>query len=151
MRIRYIFCVENFISGLVREAVGSIMVAHQSLFRVHRSYFSFVSHWHMDSEPFTGGDALFTALTKGWELDENVMCEAYWHYGSRRVLVYLFELRRGDEVVIMPVVDNPYVSRLLNELALKIVTAESQKIPRLNNSRSALPTPDDIGGDAHSL
>jgi hypothetical protein len=77
-------------------------------------YTGIYRHWHPDSEKCTGGDSLATALREGWEIDTS--CEEHNYRRGRSVIVYHFGLRRGKEAMTMPVIHNPYVDFLLNDL-----------------------------------
>lgn len=87
----------------------------------HYAYMDMIRHWHAESEQYTGGDALFTALQNGWRISDEVKYEEYWHAGVRSVLVYHFELTRDGEKMDMPVVRNPYVNRIVREMPATLV------------------------------
>lgn len=71
-------------------------------------------HWCPHSERFTGGDSLIYALENGWTLTGRVHSQRYsLRSGVRHVTVHTFKLRRGNTVILMNVIDNPYVSRLV--------------------------------------
>jgi hypothetical protein len=78
-------------------------------------------HWNAESEHFTGGDSLATALYLGWTMPETVEMSAYWYAGTRRVAVYHITLERGEEHVTMPVIGNPFIERLLSERHCRVV------------------------------
>jgi hypothetical protein len=104
---------------------------HENLANLHYSYMDFIRHWHPVSEPYTGGDALFTAVDNGWQMEDTVRLEEHWHSGARRVVVYHFELRRGDEVMHMPVTDNPYISRVISHPDVHVVTETGEAIAKV--------------------
>lgn len=87
----------------------------------HYAYMDMIRHWHPESEPYTGGDALFTALENGWHLHQEVEYEEYWLAGVRSVLVYRFKLSREGETMVMPVIRNPYVNRVVREMPATLV------------------------------
>ena len=58
-------------------------------------------HWHPQSQAYAGGDCLLSALDCGWTVTQMVHCTQS-NGGNRRVLVYFFELQRGDENLVMP-------------------------------------------------
>lgn len=91
------------------------------LSNLHYSYMDKIRHWHSDSERYTGGDALYTAVENGWSLGEVVGFEEYSRMGVNAVAVYYFELTRGDERQMMPVLNNPFVRRLIKETGAKLV------------------------------
>jgi hypothetical protein len=78
-------------------------------------------HWDSQSEQYTGGDSLSTALYQGWALAETVEMAEYWYAGTRRVAVYHFRLERDGACVNMPVIGNPFVERLLSEQGCRVV------------------------------
>ncbi|MBZ0299551.1 MAG: hypothetical protein K8J31_07430 [Anaerolineae bacterium] len=78
-------------------------------------------HWCPQSQRFAGGDALLTYLNDGWEIQDNIYYEEYWHGGARRVLIFYFVLARKNECVTMRVLGNPMVDRLLNQLRLRVI------------------------------
>ncbi|MBI5667563.1 MAG: hypothetical protein HZC41_06105 [Chloroflexi bacterium] len=91
----------------------------------HYAYMDMIRHWHPESEKYTGGDALFTALENGWQLHQEVEFEEYWLAGVRSVLVYRFKLTRNGETMVMPVIRNPYVNRIVREMPATLVPAEA--------------------------
>ena len=86
----------------------------------HYAYRRIVRHWHAQSEHYAGGDCLLSALNDGWQMDVRVIAEAHWRAGTRCVMVYHFELMRGDETMTMPVITNPFVERLIAENAVQV-------------------------------
>ncbi len=94
-----------------------------NLTNLHYDYMDLVRHFHPASEPYTGCDALFTALDGGWELDSSVTYEEHWLAGARLVVVYTFFLQRDGEKMVMPIINNPYVGRLVAEMQLQLVPA----------------------------
>ncbi|HEX2906871.1 MAG TPA: hypothetical protein VHO69_08430 [Phototrophicaceae bacterium] len=110
----------------------------QNLSNWHYAYMDMIRHWHPESEKYTGGDALFTALENGWEISKDVRFEEYWHAGVRSVLVYHFELTRGDETMVMPVIRNPYVNRIVREMPAQLIPVgndDTDPTLRLKSSR----------------
>ena len=88
----------------------------------HVQYLDVVKHWHALSERYTGGDALLTALYNGWEMIGEIVRESHWYAGMRSVTVYRVSLRRDDEQQTMRIIHNPYVSRLVHESRLPVVS-----------------------------
>jgi hypothetical protein len=99
----------------------------QNLSNLHYAYSHMVRHWHAGSEQFAGGDALFTALEEGWEIDETVRCQEHWMSSAQCVMVFLCKLTRGDETMTMPVITNPYVECMLSDMSAKLVTSNEKK------------------------
>ena len=88
----------------------------------HVQYLDVVKHWHAPSERYTGGDALLTALYSGWEMVGEIIRENHWYAGMRCVSVYYISLRRNGARETMRVIHNPYVSRLISESRLPVVS-----------------------------
>ncbi len=93
----------------------------QNLTDFHYVYQDIYRHWHADSERYTGGDALNTALDEGWIINDVVGFQEVHHMGARGTVIFHFELKRNNEAVTMPVVGNPYVDRLVLMMQLKLV------------------------------
>ena len=90
-------------------------------------YHALSRHWHAASEAYAGGDCLVTALQRGWEMDDVVHQEEFWHAGSRLVMIYHFTLMREGETVNMPVISNPYIHRLLRMQNFDVEPIADQK------------------------
>ncbi|RMG83687.1 MAG: hypothetical protein D6712_12695 [Chloroflexi bacterium] len=90
----------------------------------HVQYLDVTKHWHPDSQPFAGGDALATALDEGWQITGPVIREDYWH-SMRCVPIYHFTLTRDGETRHIPVISNPYVNRLVKQLNLEIIEQDA--------------------------
>jgi hypothetical protein len=87
----------------------------------HVQYFDVTSqHWNPSSARFAGADNLLTAMDQGWEISECVQV-THWYAGMRSVRIYEFQLHRGDEKMMMPVIDNPYVERFVIEEEIQMV------------------------------
>ncbi len=86
----------------------------------HFAYQDRIRHWHPGSELYTGGDALITAVDEGWDISTLVGSEEHRHQGARTTTVYYFELTRGRDTLLMPVISNPFVDRLVSELNFKL-------------------------------
>ncbi len=97
-------------------------MANNVLSNLHYSYMDKIRHWHSESERYTGGDALYTAIENGWTMGEVVGYEDYERAGMEGVIaVYYFELVRGSERLTMPVLNNPFIRRLIKESGVKPV------------------------------
>lgn len=83
-------------------------------------------HWHPESETYAGGDHLITALEKGWEIEKCVRAK-HWYAALRFVTLYQFHMTRNDKTVVMPVVENPYVVRLIDEEGIELIEDENDK------------------------
>jgi hypothetical protein len=84
-------------------------------------------HWDTQSKAYAGGDQLATAVFLGWKLPDAVFVERHWLSEGRHVLVYHFKLTRGSESMTMPVINNPYVSRLVCERNLHVIAVRNHK------------------------
>ena len=93
----------------------------QNLTDYHFAYQDLYRHWHAESERYTGGDALNTALDEGWSFNDVVGFQEIHHMGARGTVIYHFELTRDEETVTMPVIGNPYVDRLVMLMQFKLV------------------------------
>ena len=87
----------------------------------------FYRHWHSKSERFAGGDCLATALIQGWVLKVPIVMDVYWCMGSRQVNVYHCDLVRDEERMHMPVLGNPYMDRLIQDMQLPVIVSEEPK------------------------
>ena len=79
----------------------------------HVDYPDIVRHWSPISEKFAGADGFITALRNGWQVVGDIYHETFWHAGTRLTGVFHITLKRGDEVMEMPVISNPYARRLM--------------------------------------
>jgi len=102
------------------------MVA-QNLSNLHYAYSHLIRHWHAESEKYAGGDALFTALDNGWDMDETVTYEEHWNAGAQCVVVFYFRLKCGGDTMTMPVITNPFVRRMLTDMEAKLIPAKETK------------------------
>ena len=93
----------------------------------HVDYVDVAQHWSAVSEPYAGGDGLVTALTRGWEIDGEIKREENWYAGMRHVVVYHVPLRRKDKEMMMPVLNNPYVSRLMSDVGVDIYASSKNQ------------------------
>lgn len=98
----------------------------------HAQYLDVTSqHWHSNSARYAGGDNLLTALNNGWEI-EACYAESVVYAGARSVSIYRFVLKRDGEVVQMPVIDNPYVTRFVEQSGITVQQSSSDE-----NAKSA--------------
>ena len=83
-------------------------------------------HWNPDSECYAAASQLISALRNGWQL---ALPEARMRQvdsgGSRPRTVYDFTLALNAEVMIMPVLSNPFIERYIIQNGIVIV-ADSQ-------------------------
>jgi hypothetical protein len=82
--------------------------------KIHEHYTSTDRHWHSKSEPvYTGGDSLLTAQRNGWRLLNLTYEKIIQLNETRSVKLIYFQLIRGSERIVMPVLENPFVFRIL--------------------------------------
>lgn len=79
-------------------------------------------HWCPQAERYTGLDSLLSAIASGWKVNTLVFRHETWRGGMRPVVVYYFELKRGQHVVTMPVISNPCVAPLIDIYRLQVIT-----------------------------
>jgi hypothetical protein len=80
----------------------------------HVSYPDVFRQWSPACEKYAGGDSLVTALTHGWDFStKTIFYEEFWLAGTRPVVVFHFQLEKGDVAMTMPVITNPYVRRVI--------------------------------------
>jgi hypothetical protein len=82
-------------------------------------------HWHAGSGKYAGGDHLMTALHEGWTLDACYQVDRTYA-GMRFVSVYEFRLRRDDETMTMPVINNPYIERFIQSEEIKVQSPDER-------------------------
>jgi hypothetical protein len=91
----------------------------------HVQYADVHRHWSPRSEQYAGGDCLLTAVLRGWEVSNRVEHEQIMQGAARSVNVYHFHMRKGDREIRMPVIENPYVTRLLFTSPFDVVQVEA--------------------------
>ena len=92
----------------------------------HVQYLDVTSqHWNPQSASFAGGDHLMTAIAHGWDIVRCVETQ-HWYAGMRSVTVYHFGLERNNEMMDMPVLTNPAVSRFVRQMNLDIVKEDAE-------------------------
>ncbi|MDL1900149.1 hypothetical protein FBR02_05200 [Anaerolineae bacterium CFX9] len=104
---------------------------------LHVEYPDMTRHWNPNSEQYAGGDALITALQRGWEIAGQVWAEEYWHGGARLVMIFHFTLERGDETMQMRVLSNPYVRRSMLKWRMNVRPISEREADRKNTRASA--------------
>lgn len=92
----------------------------------HVDYIDVAQHWSPDSEKYAGGDCLVTALYSGWEMNPVVYVERKWYAGARQITVYHVELERDGEVMSMPVLNNPYINRMIRNTEVQVQPIENR-------------------------
>ena len=93
------------------------------------------SHWSPTSQVFAGADNLLWALDDGWQLDSEVACVRYPHRTvTRSISVYRFTLHQNGSTLVMPVIDTPYLSRLIAQHGLHVTTAVAGNTARMRQA-----------------
>lgn len=100
---------------------------------LHVDYPDILRHWSPVSEKYAGADCLVTALRNGWRVVGEIYHEETWLAGMRLTGVYHITLKRGDEMMEMPVLSNPYARRLIYQN--RITTIPLQE--RSSNARKS--------------
>jgi hypothetical protein len=88
---------------------------------IGRDEITFYRHWHGESENYAGGDSLATALYSGWTLGNKVLLREHWCAGKRCVRVYYFEIIYEENILIMPIIANPFVEKLVIASKLQVM------------------------------
>ena len=83
-------------------------------------------HWCPSSEKFAPADALIGAFERGWHIYGIVFRQEHWNQ-SRRIPVYHLKLERGGVIEPMVVIENPFITRLLNEMKVRVVRINERK------------------------
>lgn len=97
-------------------------------FLSHVHYPDVHRNWSAGCQQYAGGDALLTKMRQGWEVAKTVFSEDHWHSGSRLVVVYHFDLKKGDEKLTMRVVSNPFVQRFIHQEGLTAMPLEAVEV-----------------------
>lgn len=92
----------------------------------HADYVDVAQHWSAISEPYAGGDSLVTALHNGWEIVGEIVREEKWFAGMRNVVLYHVPLTRDDSQMVMPVLNNPYVNRIMRDSGVDVIPINKQ-------------------------
>lgn len=108
------------------------MELHQSNY-THEKFTESDQYWSPDSETYAAASQLITAMRAGWHLAlPRVSARQIWNSGSRPRTVYAFTLMRGSQLMMMPVLSNPYIERYIIQHDIRIIydaAAESAVIP----------------------
>ncbi|NWF68105.1 MAG: hypothetical protein HXY40_03380 [Chloroflexi bacterium] len=83
--------------------------------------------WSAQSEEYSGGDALLSAVEQGWQVRGLIFCQEIWHGSARRARIYHITLERHQESKRMRVVVNPYVERWVKQQGVRVVQMNQRK------------------------
>lgn len=95
----------------------------------HQKYTDTDRHFSPCSESYTGADSLITAERNGWHTMNVVYSKTINFGGGRETTLYYFKLIRNGEDMIMPVIRNPFVTKLLarRRILVKPTTEKSHE------------------------
>ncbi len=108
------------------------MLEHSSNW--HSAYPQFSRFWSAVSEDFAGGDAFLTALDTNWEVSDTCYTQEFWQGGTRLVIVYHFELMRGEEYMVMPVITTPYIRRIIRDQKFQLLPISERENKSTRNT-----------------
>ncbi|MFN8379964.1 MAG: hypothetical protein U0452_14970 [Anaerolineae bacterium] len=87
-----------------------------------------VAHWSEQSEKYATGEVLHGLLMEGARICGVVFMQEKPLLGGRRVRVYLVNLReQNGENHRLALIENPYVSRLLQEYGAQVIRMNWRK------------------------
>src|SRR5437660_12459 len=69
-------------------------------------------HWSPDSEVYAPAIILQQYLREGWQPEELVAVETFYHAGYRHSDIYFFTLRHDGDAIEIPVLANPTVLKV---------------------------------------
>lgn len=96
----------------------------QNIANFHVQYMDVTQHWSAQSEKYAGADSLITMIHRGWEMNKRVRREERWFAGMRSVTIYHIELEKDGQKIVMPVIHNPYISRMIARNDIEVVPME---------------------------
>ncbi len=80
----------------------------------HEKFTESGQYWSPESEEYAAASQLITAMRSGWNLAlPRVSARQIWNSGSRPRTIYDFTLMREGQLMIMPVLSNPYIERFI--------------------------------------
>ena len=92
----------------------------------HDKFIESPQYWSPESEKYAAASHLISALRAGWDLAmPRVRVREIWNSGSRARIVYEFTLVRGSQLMIMPVLANPFIERYLVQNSIRVITGAS--------------------------
>ena len=87
----------------------------------HEKFTEQNQYWCPESEQYAAASQLLSAIRCGWRVAlPSVSVRQVWKSGVRPCTIYDFALQRGAELMIMPVLSNPYVERFLMENQIRV-------------------------------
>ena len=80
----------------------------------HEKYTEQNQYWCPDSEEYAAASQLLSAIRAGWMLAlPRVSARQIWKGGSQPRTIYDFTLIRDAQLMVMPVLSNPFIERYL--------------------------------------
>ena len=119
------------VSGAIKSVSPYFVGGHHRMVRhtfdeLDIDYRDILRHWHSDSKAYAAVDQLLHALNSGWVIDGHVHYREHPFSRMRRTMIYYFRLSRGEEIVIMPVINNPHIERLITISPLEFICINAQ-------------------------
>ena len=88
----------------------------------HEKFTEGDQYWSADSEDYAAASQLISILRDGWNLAlPRVSARQIWNSGSRPRTVYDFTLMRASELMIMPVLSNPFIERYIIQNDIRVI------------------------------
>ena len=88
----------------------------------HEKYTEGDQYWSPDSEDYAAASQLISIMREGWILAlPRVSARQVSTSGSRPRTVYDFTLMRGSQLMIMPVLSNPYIERYIIQNDIRVI------------------------------
>lgn len=88
----------------------------------HEKFTESDQYWSPESEEYAAASQLITAMRSGWVLAlPRVSARQVWNSGSRPRTVYDFTLLREGQLMIMPVLSNPFIERFIVQKRLRVI------------------------------
>ena len=97
---------------------------------LHRLDFHAISktgHWCPYSQDYAGAHNLLWALDQGWQLGPEARRVDYPTSTPCSVAVFYFTLHRDRNQMVMPVIDTPYLVRLIAEHGLDVKSTDVEE------------------------
>jgi len=96
----------------------------------HEKYTNTDRHWCPLSERYTGADSLLAAQRNGWRVLQIVYEETIILRGGRSTSIYYFMLIQNSQRIVMPVLNNPFVQRMLAQRKMLICSRKGSIIEK---------------------
>ena len=97
------------------------MELNQNIY-THDKFTENEQYWSPDSETYAAASQLITAMRAGWILAlPRVSARQVSSGGSRPCTIYDFTLMRGSQLMVMPVLSNPFVERYIIQNDIRII------------------------------